>query len=141
MSTKHTGELVDTGKTHFQTKQNILKPDVIHEYNATMGGVDNLSMVTNPYNMQRKGRKWYRKLAELFMEISVYNSFILWKKINNPNIDQLQFRQDIINSIIIFHVTKHRTHQTGRNPGASALREPTLFSWKAFYQIDSLSPR
>ena len=37
MSTKHTGELVDTSKTHFQTKQNILKPDVIREYNATMG--------------------------------------------------------------------------------------------------------
>ena len=54
MSTKHTGELVDTGKTHFQTKRNILKPDVIHEYNATMGGVDNLSRIINPYNMQRK---------------------------------------------------------------------------------------
>ena len=64
MSTKHTEELVDTSKTHFQTKQNILKPDVIREYNATMGGMDNLSRVIN---VQRKGRKWYRKLAELFV--------------------------------------------------------------------------
>ena len=64
MSTKHTGELVDTSKTHFQTKKNILKPDVIREYNATMGGMDNLSRVIN---VQRKGRKWYRKLAELFV--------------------------------------------------------------------------
>ena len=44
---------------------------------------------------------------------------------NNPNIDQLQFRQDIINSFIMFHMTKYRTYQAGRNPGASALREPT----------------
>ena len=80
MSTKHSGEFVDIGKTHFQTKQNILKPDVIHEYNARMGGVNNLSRVINPYNMQCKGRKWYRKLAEPFIKIVVYNPFILWKK-------------------------------------------------------------
>ena len=54
MSTKHTGELVDTGKTHFQTKQNILKPDVIHECNTTVGNVNNLSRVMKSYNMQRK---------------------------------------------------------------------------------------
>ena len=88
MSTKHTGELVDTGKTHFQTKQNILKLDVIREYTATMGGVDNLSRIIDPYNIQRKGRKWYRKLAKLFIEIAVHKSFILWKKTNNPNIDK-----------------------------------------------------
>ena len=57
MSTKYTGELVDTGKTHFQTKQNILKPEVIYEYSATIGGVDNLSRVIDPYNMQRKEAK------------------------------------------------------------------------------------
>ena len=80
MSTKHPGELVDTGKTHFQRKQNILKPNVTHEYNVTMEGVDNLSRVINPYNMQCKGRKRYRKLAKLSIEIAVYNSFILWEK-------------------------------------------------------------
>ena len=140
MSTKHTGELVDTGKTHFQTRQNILKLDVIREYNATMGGVDNLSRVIDPYNIQRKGRKWYRKLAKLFIEIAVYKSFILWKKINNPNIDKLQFRQDIINSIAMFHMTKHRTHQTSRNPGASGLREPTHLVGKHHIELISCCP-
>ena len=63
MSTKYTGELVDTGKTHFQTKQNILKPEVIHEYSVTIGVVDNLSRVIDPYDMQRKEAKWWQKLA------------------------------------------------------------------------------
>ena len=80
--------------------------------NTTMRGVDNLSRVINPYNMQHKGRKRYHKLAKLFIEMTVYNSLILWKKINNSNIDQLQFQQDVINSIIMFHMTKHQTHQT-----------------------------
>ena len=53
MSTKHIEELVHTGKNHFQTKQNILKPDVIHEYSAIIGGVDNLSRVINPRYSQQ----------------------------------------------------------------------------------------
>ena len=91
MSTKHTGELVDTSKTHFQRKQNILKPNVTHEYNVTMGCVDNLSRVINPYNMQCKGRKRYRKLAKLFIEIWYIIHLFCGKKISNSNIDQLQF--------------------------------------------------
>ena len=140
MSTKHTVELVDTGKTHFQTKQNILKPDLIHECNATMGGVDNFSKVMNLYNMRCKGRKSCRKLVKLFIKIVVYNSFILWKRINDPNIDQLQFGQDIINSIIMFHMTKHRAHQTGRYPGASALREPTHLVGTHFIELIPCRP-
>ena len=80
MSTKLTGELVATNKTHFKTKQNVQELDEIHKYNATMGGAYSLSRVINPYNMQLKGRKWYRKLAECFIEISVCNTFILWKR-------------------------------------------------------------
>ena len=106
MSTKYTGELVDTGKTHFQTKQNILKPEVIHEYSVTIGVVDNLSRVIDPYDMQRKEAKWWQKLAVFFIEIAVCNSFILWENINNTNIDQLQFQQDIISSTKMFHMTK-----------------------------------
>ena len=48
MSTKHTGELVATGKIHFSTKNEIKKPHVIKDYNGTMGGVDTLSRVVNP---------------------------------------------------------------------------------------------
>ena len=43
MSTKHIGELVNTGKIHFQSKAEVRKPDVIFDYNLNMGGVDNLS--------------------------------------------------------------------------------------------------
>ena len=105
-----------------------------------MEGLDNISRVINPYNMQRKGRKWHRKLVELFIEIAVYNSFILWKKINNPNTDQLQFQQDIINNIIMFYMTKHRTHQTDRNPGASTLSELTRLVGKHFTELIPCHP-
>ena len=47
-----------------------------------MGGVDTLSRVTILYTCQRRGVKWYRKLAELFLEICVYNSFCIWWKLS-----------------------------------------------------------
>ena len=62
------------------------------------------------------------------------------KKINNPNIYQLQFRQDIINDITMFHMTKHRTNHTGRNPGSSALREYTRLVGKHFIELIPCHP-
>ena len=69
MSIKHTGELVATGKIHYSTKNEIIKPDVIIDYNGTMGGIDTFSRVVNPYSGQRKGLKWYRKI---FLLTSVF---------------------------------------------------------------------
>ena len=115
LSTVHTGELIDSGKVNRSTKLPVMKPDVIVDYNKTMGGVDTLSRVIIPYNSQRKGLKWYRKLAELFIEICSYNSFILWKKLNpdRNNIDNLKFKKMLVEDIISFYSHGTRLHQTG----------------------------
>ena len=75
-----------------------------------MGGVDTLSRVIYPYSIQRKGLKWYRKVAELFIDINIYNSFVLWKKINNVDGTHLGFRQKLINEIISFHSFGQQAH-------------------------------
>ena len=140
MSTKHTWELANTDKIRIQTKQNILKHYVIHEHNATMGGEENLTRVINSYNMQRKGSKWHSKLAEFSIDIAVYSSFILWKQINNSNIDQLQFQQDIINNVIMFCMAEHQTHQTDWNPGAITFCERTRLVDKHFIELIPCRP-
>ena len=113
LSTKYTGMLRESGKMDFRSKKMILKPDVIVEYNATMGGVYTLSRVLNPYLIQRKCLKWCRKIAELFIDISIYNSFVLWKKLNNniTNQTHLTFRQ--IEEIISYHLFGQQAVQTG----------------------------
>ena len=124
LSTMHTGKLVDTGRIHRLTKEPILKPDVILDYNGTMGGVDTLSRVIIPYNSQRRGLKWYRKLAELFIEISCYNSFILWKKLNpGSKVDNLRFRKMLIDELVTFYSYGSKSYQTGRlNVSGNPLR-------------------
>lgn len=89
---KYVSMLSTVHKTDRNTGVVIQKPDVILDYNKTMGGVDLVSRVLIPYSSQRRGVKWYRKLAELFIDISVYNSFILWKKMNpQSKIDHLKY--------------------------------------------------
>ena len=103
MSTKHIGELVNTGKIHFQSKAEVRKPDVIFDYNLNMGGVDNLSQVIIPYNTQRKGgNKWYRKTGELLIEIAIYNTFVISQKSHQTT--QLKFRQELIRELLIYHL-------------------------------------
>ena len=45
------------------------------------------------------------KIAELFVDICVYNSCILWKKLNpdEGQVDHLRFRKQLINELIPFH--------------------------------------
>lgn len=117
MSTKHTGELKESGKIHHATKQPIRKPDVIIAYNKSMGGVDNLSRLLVPYALARKGIKWYRKLAEVFIDFATYNSYIIWKQLNNSKHTNLQFRLQLVDAIIMHHLNKTETsHPPGPSP-------------------------
>ena len=71
-----------------------------------MSDIDLVSRVLIRYSSQRRGVKWYRKIAELYLDISVYNSFILWKKKMNPdkqNVAHFSYRKLLIEEIIMFH--------------------------------------
>ena len=103
LSTKHIGELVGGGKIPYSSIKEIVKPDVIIEYNSSMGGVDNLSIVLDPYSCQRKSLKWYRKIAELFLGVSIYNSFVVWRELNDSIYTHLNFRLKVITEIISWH--------------------------------------
>lgn len=79
-----------------------------------MGGVDTLSRVIIPYSIQRKGLKWYRKIGELFLDFAIYNSFVVWKKLNPASKDDhLKFRINLIKDII----THHLNMQPNADPG------------------------
>ena len=71
-----------------------------------------------PYSSQRRGVKWYRKIAELYLDISVYNSFILWKKMNpnKQNVDHLNYRKLLVQEIIMFHAFGGQSQSTRPNP-------------------------
>ena len=102
-------DLVDSNKIDRSTGAVIQNPDII---------MDLFSRVLIPYSSQRRGVKWYRKIAELYLDISVYNSFILWKKMNpnKQNVDHLNYRKLLVQEIIMFHAFGGQSQSTRPNP-------------------------
>ena len=77
LSTINTFEMVNSNKIYRSTGAVIKKSDVIMDYSVTMSGVDLVSWVMIPYSSLRREVKWYKKIAELHLDISVYNIYIL----------------------------------------------------------------
>ena len=101
------------------TGEAIKKPDVI-DYSKTMGGVDLVRLVLIPYSSQRRGVKWYRKLAELYIDVAVYNSFIIYKKLMvGSKTDHFNFQKMFIEELIMFHASGGSPYSTGPNPDPS----------------------
>ncbi|GBM21673.1 PiggyBac transposable element-derived protein 4 [Araneus ventricosus] len=81
-----------------KSKKTVLKPIVVCDYNNTMGGVDLCDQEMSYYPTLRKQQgKYYIKIFRQFMDQSLWNAYILYKK-DNPlqNITLLDFRLQII---------------------------------------------
>lgn len=59
-----------------------MKPQMILDYNATKGGVDNLDKVTATYSCQRKTARWPLVVFYNIVDVSAYNAYVLWIEIN-----------------------------------------------------------
>lgn len=68
-----------------KTKRNQTRdiPQIIHDYNHTMGGVDRVSQVVDPMSIVRRSTKWYKKLFFMVVDFIVNNSFVVFSS-GNP---------------------------------------------------------
>lgn len=85
-----------------RNKQNIevIKPAIVLDYNKNMGGVDMRDQMLEGYLMERKrGSKWYVKVFKRLLNISVLNSYIIWKKANHK-CDHLTFRLALVKELL-----------------------------------------
>ena len=72
--------------------------DVIHDYNLTMGGVDKLAQIIDPFTTVRKSSKWYKKIFFMFLDFAVHNAFILYSQ--NHDVSRRQFFNGLISGLI-----------------------------------------
>ena len=66
--------------------EEVMKPASIVDYNQHMSGVDHLDQMIAYYPCTRKSLKWSKKVFYYLMEISVHNSFILYKAKNSTGL-------------------------------------------------------
>lgn len=79
------------------------KPQVVMEYNNTMGGVDRLDQhLTNYPIIKKRGEKYYKKIFFHLFDISPWNAFVLYQK-HGGKYSHLNFRLDLIDRLIERH--------------------------------------
>ncbi|KAG1971378.1 hypothetical protein F2P79_002510 [Pimephales promelas] len=58
------------------------KPEIILDYNKTKGGVDTLDKLVGTYTCQRKTVHWPMVVFFNMLDVSAYNSLVLWTEVN-----------------------------------------------------------
>ena len=74
------------------------KPQAILDYNHTIGGVDRMDASLANYSIKRKQKYYYKKVFRQLLDISVWNAFILYKKMGG-GLSNLNFRLKLIERI------------------------------------------
>ena len=74
--------------------------NTIKKYIQYMKGVDKSNQLISYYEINRKTYKWWKKIFYHLIDVSIVNSFIIFKKINNTSITQKNYRLEIVREII-----------------------------------------
>ena len=77
ISTEASSRVITSSKKH--SSDLVCKPEVIDIYNQTMNGVDLVDQLTVFYGFVRKSCKWWPKVLFWLFEVTVINSYILYK--------------------------------------------------------------
>ncbi|CAI6350546.1 unnamed protein product [Macrosiphum euphorbiae] len=76
------------------------KPSEIVEYNNYMNGVDRSDQMVSYYSSPRKTCKWYKKVIFHLLDVTVWNSFFIYKKhFDTPNMKFKAFRDLLIKNL------------------------------------------
>jgi len=77
ITTKYQPSMLLTKNRFGQEK---VKPVEISKYNEYMSGIDRADQMVNYYSSPRKTLKWYKKVLFHLLDITIWNTFYLYKK-------------------------------------------------------------
>lgn len=76
-------------------KNEVPCPAVVKNYNIHMGGVDLLDAHVARYKIRVKSRKWYFRLFYHFVDLSIINAWLIWRRVRNENKSLAEFKQEL----------------------------------------------
>ena len=119
VSTVHEGKMVNTGKKHWLTKEPILKPDIVINYNIILSLAEKSDMQVGTIDSLRKSMKWYKKQFFHFMDLSVLNAHHLYVLQKGEKISLRDLSLALCKQILAEHetMTKNFSHRVScHNP-------------------------
>jgi hypothetical protein len=120
LTTVHSDNVVETKKIDYKTKKPKIKPACIVDYNNLMGTVDKIDMILNSINSLRKSIKWYKKYFFHLLDLSIYNSYVIYKNTTKKKISFPEFHLKLIKGILKHYGTRNTT-QYNRNSSEELL--------------------
>ena len=127
LSTFHTGELINTSKMNHLTNENIKKPDAVVDYNINMRLVDKCDAMIGHVECMRKNKKWYKKLFYHLLDLSIVNSFNLYKEVTKNKITMREFSLECVRSFFTKYGTPICT-----SPGRNVIHAPDRLAAKDY---------
>lgn len=72
-------------------------PKLVKEYNAHMGGVDLMDSYLGRYRIRMKSRKWYMRIFYHLVDLTVINSWVLYKIVATKNKENPKSIMNLVN--------------------------------------------
>lgn len=126
MSNCHMPHLVQVQRKQKDgTRKTVDCPLLISDYNRMMGGVDLADQKTAVYDMNRKSRKWWKKVFFKILMLCVVNAWIIYMEHHHSKQPLIQFIVPLAEALIAEGV-KHKglkTRRTGGRPSKRTKKE------------------
>lgn len=124
ITSEHDDSIVDSGKLHYLTKEKIMKPKCIRDYNNSMGAVDRTDMMLSNVSSIRRTQKWYKKLFLHILDLSVLNSHAVYLCISGKKPTLSEFHIELVRQLI--EVNMEPQTQSKKSGGRPSPGEPPL---------------
>jgi hypothetical protein len=107
LTTLHTDSMKQSGKVDRTTSTPIIKPECVMDYNRNMRAVDKTHVMVSSLECVRKPFRWHRKLFFHLLDLTVLNSYILYRVHTGENITRANFQLTLIREIFQnFHMPR-----------------------------------
>ena len=116
------GEVLVKGKEKTGESHQVSCPTAIADYNKYMGGVDLTDQMVTVYELDRKNRKWWRKVFFRMLMVAVHNSFIVFCETNHMKMPFFGYLVSLAEGLIDqgrSGLPRKRTRKVGRRSNAA----------------------
>ncbi len=98
ISTKH--ESIQMTEQNRKNREPILKPKCVIDYNQGMIGIDRHDQILASFPVMRKYLKGYRKIFFYMFDMALFNSYILYHKLNDTKQNYTDYRLQVAEIIL-----------------------------------------
>ncbi|XP_022175570.1 piggyBac transposable element-derived protein 3-like [Myzus persicae] len=118
------GALEPTTVRRYDKKQkknvDVERPKIIEVYNKHMGGVDLMDSLIGRYRIIMRSKKWYIKIFYHLLDMTVVNSWLMYKKITGNTMPLAKFREHLSVTLMQSGIAKRGK---GRPSGSFEIQE------------------